>query len=254
MIYIAFVLFTLLILAFAFYQWQYFMIFNPTYHRTDELNDSFEILSLTTDDDVELEGVVYEPSDAKSTLLFFGGRSHDSVGLIQKLASVYKENRIIAFNYRSYGRSEGSLNEKNILEDGLKIAKIVQKNYGNFYILGFSIGSSVASYVASKADTLGVFLVGPFDSISGLTKEKYGVSLSWLLRYKFDNTKFAQNIDAKTYIYVSKDDEIIYIKNARNLKNHVKNLAHYMECDNLAHKELLWDDQVTDEIKRVING
>ncbi len=36
-----------------------------------ELCKSCEILSITTDDGVELEGVVYEPSDAKSTILFF---------------------------------------------------------------------------------------------------------------------------------------------------------------------------------------
>lgn len=252
MIYIAFILFTLFILAFAFYQWQYFLVFTPTYHRHGEFEDEFEILSITTDDGVELEGVVYEPQNPNATLLFFAGRSHDSVGLIKKLALTFEETRIITFNYRSYGRSGGRVNEKNILSDALKIAEVIKKNYGEFYILGFSIGSIVASYVASKISPLGVFLVGSFDSIACLAKTKHGLNLSWLMRYKFDNRKFVQNIDAPTYIYVSKDDEITYIENARNLKTHVKNLAHYMECDNLLHKELLWDEEVVTEINEVL--
>ena len=73
MIYIAFLFFTFLIIVFAFYQWQYFVIFSPKYFREGELSSSCEILSITTDDGIELEGVVYEPSDAKNTLLFFGG-------------------------------------------------------------------------------------------------------------------------------------------------------------------------------------
>ena len=52
MVYIIFLLFTFAILAFAFYHWQYFMIFSPTYHREEELSDEFEILSVTTDDGV----------------------------------------------------------------------------------------------------------------------------------------------------------------------------------------------------------
>ncbi|MCD6432433.1 MAG: alpha/beta hydrolase [Sulfurimonas sp.] len=252
MIYVAFLSFTLLILLFGLYQWQYFMIFSPTYYRDGELDDSFEILTVITDDGVELEGVVYELSEPHATLLFFAGRSHDSVGLIKKLSLGFPHVRVISFNYRSYGRSGGVVNEKNILADGLKIAELVQKNYGDFYILGFSIGSSVASFVASKAESKGVFLVGSFDSISGLARQKHGVNLSWFLRYKFDNSKFVENISAKTYLFVSRDDEITYIENSRILKSHVKNLAFYGELDNLMHKELLWDSEVIDKINGII--
>ncbi len=259
MIYIIFIVFILLILLFAFYQWQYFMVFSPVHYRDEDWGDEFEMLSITTDDGVELEGVVYEPVDLyrklptiNSTLLFFGGRSHDTVGLINRLSHKYPHVRIITFNYRSYGKSAGKISEKNILNDGLKIAQLVQKNYGDFYILGFSIGSSVASYVASKMDVLGVFLVGSFDSIALLTKQKYGKRLSWLLRYKFNNIEHVQEINAKTYIFAATDDETTYIQNARNLKHYVKNLVLYKELDNLTHKELLWDDTVVSEIHKVI--
>jgi len=258
MIYFAFILLTLIVLAIAFYQWQYFMVFSPTYFREQEIDDNFELVFIKTEDGVELEGVVYEPHEPQtqppvdSTILFFCGRSHDSVGLIHKLSKSFAHARIITFNYRSYGKSGGIVNEKNILADGLEIAEIVQKNYGDFYVLGFSIGSCVAAYVASKKKILGLFLVGSFDSLASLTKEKYGLNPRWLLRYKFDNTNLVQHIDAKTYIFVSKDDEITYIQNARKLKNHVKNLTLYTELEGLNHRELLWDDTVIDEISRVV--
>lgn len=260
MIYIIFLLFTFAVLFFVFYHWQHFMVFSPTHYRDENLDDDFEILSITADDGVELEGVVYEPKehnkklpDIDSTLLFFAGRSHDSVGIIKKLSQSFPHTRIITFNYRSYGKSGGVVSEKNILEDGLKIAQIIKKNYGDFYILGYSIGSGVASYVASKMDVLGVFLVGPFDSIALLVKAKYKVHIPWILRYKFDKTKLVKNIDANTYIFASKGDEITYIENARNLKKYVKNLAHYHELDNLTHKEILWDEEVIKHINEVIN-
>jgi len=235
MIYIAFLFFTFLVLAFAFYQWQHFMIFSPTYHRDSDLGSECEILSLTTDDGVELEGVVYEPKNFTNTILFF------------------------TFNYRSYGRSGGTISEKNILSDALFIAQIIQKNYGDFYVFGYSLGSNIASYVASKKSSLGVFLVGSFDSIASIAKEKFVnrgsfpmMNLSSIFRYKLRTREYVENIDAKVYIFVSKSDETTYIQNARNLKNHVKNLAYYEELDNLSHKELLWDSKVIDTINGVL--
>jgi len=259
MIYIAFLFFTFLVLAFAFYQWQHFMVFSPTYHRDEELCDACEILSITTDDGVELEGVVFEPKNFTNTLLYFGGRRQDSVGVIKKLSFSLPHTKIISFNYRSYGRSEGTVSEKNILSDSLFIAEIVQKNYGDFYLLGYSLGSNVASYVASKKSSLGVFLVGSFDSIASLAKEKYVnrgsfpmVNLSSMFRYKFRTREYVEHIVAKTYLFVSKSDETTYIQNARNLKEHIKNLAHYEELENLSHKEILWDSKVIDTINEVI--
>lgn len=253
MIYIAFLFFTFLIILFSLYQGQYFLIFSPTYFREGEFSGDCEILSIKTDDGVELEGVVYEPLDAKNTLLFFGGREHDSVELIDRLAENFKDSRIITFNYRSYGRSGGVASEKNILKDALKIAEIIQKNYGAFYLLGFSLGASVGASVASKHKTLGVFLIGAFDSILLMAKTKYGVGFSWMLKYKFDNVEFVKEIKAPTYLFASKGDEVVDIKNARNLKNSVKELAFYKEFDGLSHKELLWNAEVVKNINGVLS-
>jgi len=259
MIYIIFLILTIAILSVAFYHVQYFMLFSPTHYRDEELDDDFEILSITTDDGVELEGVVYEPkelyrklADIDSTLLFFAGRYQDSVGMIKKLSLSYPHTRIITFNYRSYGRSDGVINEKNIFDDGLKVAQIVKKNYGDFYLLGFSIGTTVASYVASRMSVRGVFLVGPFDSLPLLVKEKYGVHMPWILRYKFDKTKLVNDVDADTYLFASVDDETTYIKNARNLRRYVKNLTLYKEIHGLKHKEILFDKEVVDTINGVV--
>ena len=259
MIYIAFLIFTFLILIFAFYQWQYFMVFSPVYYREEKLCDLCSVLSVTTEDGVELEGALYEPHNASTTLLVFVGRSHDAVGLINKLAETYPSTRIVTFNYRSYGRSQGKIDEKNLLSDGLFIAKLVQKNYGDFSLLGYSLGSNVAAFVASQMKVNVLFLVGAFDSIANLAKTKFVdrsfipyINLANVFRYKFRTFKYVQEVEAPAYLFVSRDDEVTYIDNARVLKENVKNLAGYLELDNLDHKELLWDDAVTTTIRENI--
>jgi uncharacterized protein len=259
MIYIAFLIFTLAIFAFAFYQWQYFMVFSPTYYRDEELGEGYSALKATTDDGVELEGALFEPINATKTLLVFVGRSQDAVGLIDKLSKSYPKTRVVVFNYRSYGKSGGVANEKNLLSDGLEIAERVQKEYGFFYVLGFSIGSSVAAYVASKRSVKGVFLVGAFDSIASLATSKFenwrfgwSVDFSNASRYGFNTFDYVKGIDSDVYMFVSESDETACLRNARNVKTSVKNLAYYRELQNLTHKELLWDDEVVNKINEVV--
>ncbi|MDB2562326.1 alpha/beta hydrolase [Sulfurimonas sp.] len=231
------------------------MIFSPVYYREQKLDERFEMLSVLTDDKIKLEGVVYEPENPKGTLLFFAGRSQDSVGLITRLSQSFPDSRIITFNYRGYGKSKGFPSEKNIFKDGIQIAQLIQKNYGDFYILGFSLGSSVSAYVASQVSVLGVFLIGSFDTIASLAKEKFVergifpmIDLNKVFRYKFDNKKHVQGIEAKTYLFVSRDDETTYIQNARKLKTNIKNLEFYVELNGLTHKELLWCEDVINKI------
>ncbi len=255
MIYIIFLLLIFSTLFLLFYEWQYHIIFTPTLHRESKLDDRFEILSLKSKDGTELEGVVFTPQKLKSTMLFFAGRSHDVLGIINKLSLTYPNTKIISFNYRSYGKSKGVASEKNIFKDGLEIAKFTQKNYGDFFIFGFSLGSCVASFVASKHKSLGVFLVGSFDSIASLASEKFSFSMLNkinIFRYKLETYKYAQNIDADTYLFASRDDEVTYIQNTRNLKKNIKNLSIYLELDGLSHKELLWDNKLIEKIDGVM--
>ncbi len=260
MIYIAFLIFTFLVLLFAFYQWQFYMVFSPTYHREGHLCEKCSILTMSTDDGISLEGALYEPTNPTATLLMFVGRSHDAVGIISNLSLTYPNTRVIAFNYRSYGKSEGKVDEKNMYADGLKIATLVEKNYGEFYLLGYSIGSSVASYVASHHRVKKLFLIGAFNSIASLAKSKFVdrsffpfINLSKVFRYKFRTGEYVKNIEAPTYLFVSKSDSITYIENARELKGKIKNLAKYVELDGLSHKEILWHKKVIDQINKEIN-
>jgi uncharacterized protein len=254
MIYLAFVLATLIIVLFVFYQLQYFMIFTPTYIKERRLCEECEALEIVTGDGIALEGVVYEPKDSTTTLFFFGGRSHDSVALIQRLQTAYPKTRVITFNYRSYGTNKGKITEQNMFADALHVAQIVKKNYGEFYLLGFSIGSSLSAYVASKIEIKALFLVSAFDSIVAIAEKKFGYTIpEFLVRYKFPTLKFLKSVQTPTYLFVSSDDEITYIENSRVLSQGINNLVLYKEYENRTHKEVLWDENVISTINGVLN-
>jgi len=260
MFYALFLLVTFIILAFVLYHWQFYMLFRPTYYKNRKLHEDCRLLEINREKNIVLEGVIYEPKDSKATLLLFVGRSHDAVALIDKLRSCYPHYRVMAFNYRGYGESQGVIDEKNMLQDALEIAALVEKNYGSFYLLGFSLGSNVAAYVASKREVKALFLIGAFDSLASLIRMRVKgsilehINLSIFLRYRLDTAQYTQKVTAPTYLFASSSDSVTPLESAKLLKKSIYNLCHYSELDNVTHQELLWVPEVREKISALVDS
>lgn len=231
------------------------MLFSPVYYRDEDIlhryPSSFKYIELGVESAVHLEGMVYEPkSGFEQTVVYFGGKEQDSVGLLIKLAQYYPQTRFVAFNYRGYGKSMGKPSEEKLYSDALDIYDYVVKTYGVDGVLAYSLGTSVASYLATKREFPWLVLIGAFDSIKELARHHYKVHLSFLARHHFNTLDHVQKISAPLYLFVSVDDVIVPISNARNLRENVKNLQVYKEFSGYNHDEILFCDEVVDALKK----
>ena len=237
---------TVVLALFLYFRWQHAMLFHPLLYREDAFDGRFRFLSVETNDRRKLEGCVYEPENFKATLLYFGGRGQDSVGLLPKLSECYPEVRIVTFNYRGYGKSEGEPNERDILADALLIYERVTKSFGAVDLLGYSLGCSVAAFVASKKNPKKLFLVAPFTSLESLVEDLYGFRLP-LIRYRFDTCAYVAKTESKIYIFITKDDDIVPFQNAKRLHKCAVT-GTFVELDGLNHIEILCSVEVVDAI------
>jgi acetyl esterase/lipase len=63
----------------------------------------------------------------------------------------------------------------------------------NIFIMGRSLGTGVATYLASQKSSAGVILVTPYDSVENVAKGSYWfVPVSILLKNKFESYRYAQ--------------------------------------------------------------
>jgi uncharacterized protein len=253
LIYFVFLFITFTLLLIVFYQWQYLMMFRPKKYRQDKLDDRFTLLDLRAEDGTFLEGVSFTPADFKATIVYFGGNSQDSVGLIYKLSICYENYRILTFNYRGYGNSAGSPSEKNLYADALHVTELFYKHYGNFSVIGYSLGSSLAAFVASRHRVEKLFLLGAFDSIKNLAQTRFPWIPSYLIRYNFMTISYAKELRCDTYLVYSSDDRVVLEQNVLNLKAHLKNLVEYKELSGYNHQELLCCDESIELIKKVLH-
>ena len=240
-----------------FYIFQSKIVFAPQHYKRRKLfaeyPQHYQACELIVDQNVRLEGMVYEPEKkAHSTVLYFGGKEQDSVSMISKLSLHFPEVRFIAFNYRGYGTSDSKPSEKRLHRDALTIYNWASSRYQDITLLGYSLGSNVAAYVATEKNPQKVILVGAFESVLSLVRKTFYPMPNFMVRYKFHTLDFVKRVSSPLYLYAAVDDQVVPIEQARVLKQQVKNLRKYKEFSGYNHGELLFSPEMTEELSRIM--
>lgn len=201
------------------YFWQDKLIFKNKYANT-YMPERAKLIEFKTSDGLMLEGGYLEHKKGLPLVLYFGGNAANILYFLDDTASKIKEYNFISINYPGYGNSEGKPSEKAILKYALEIAK----KYKPKHIIGRSLGTAVASYVASKIEVDRLMLITPFDSIADVAQSKYPIfPIKLLVKHQFNELEWLQNSKAKQInaLFV-RNDEVIPSQNIEHLKTSVK--------------------------------
>ncbi len=220
---------------------------NPPFVLKNVKNISFKVA-----DGVVLDGD-FKKSDSKNTptIIYFGGNSDDATRFLLHTKSLNSYN-IVAFNYRGYLQSGGKPTEKNIFSDALKIYDKFAKN-SKVILIGRSLGSGVAVYLASKREVLGVVLITPYDSVVSLVKEKYPyLPIDFILKYRFESIKCAKNINSPICIIEVKGDKTIPNSHTLELSKKIKNLSKFVVLENTTHADVLNHPKFEENLKNIL--
>jgi len=243
------------------YLLQHRIIFSPQYYNRRrlfaEFPDLYRPLELQVEKGVFLEGVVFEPEPKpKKTMLYFGGREQDSVTLIGKLSLHYPDVRIVAFNYRGYGTSGGAPSEAAYHGDALKIYDFVQQHHGAPTVLGYSLGSNIAVHTAARRTPRDLILVAPFESVQALSWARFKPVPRMFIKHRFETVREIGSVTVPLFIYATRDDGFVPIAQPRKLKAGVNAamLVDYKEYEGYNHAQLLFSDEVTEEITKVLKS
>jgi pimeloyl-ACP methyl ester carboxylesterase len=150
------------------------------------------------------------PKDGPRALIYFGGNAED-VSLNMSAFSIgLPDSAIYLLHYRGYGGSSGSPSEKALFADGLTLFDEVHARHPEVEVVGRSLGSGIAVYVASLRPVERLVLVTPFDSLQDLAASQFPyVPVRWLLLDKYQSWKFAPHVNAPTLIVAAEHDEIV---------------------------------------------
>jgi len=129
---------------------------------------------------------------------------------------------VFIFDYRGYGRSQGSPSEDGLYRDAQSAYKylIEKRNLKeeSIVVYGKSIGANVAVELCSKIRPAALISESAFTSALEMGKKLFPfLPLKWLISIKFDALSKIKNITVPKLIIHSEDDRIIPFKHGRKL-------------------------------------
>ena len=196
------------------YLWQRSFIYFPT--AAEPVSESLN--SFTFENEGQTINIWSLNPGRKSALLYFGGNQETVSRNADNYARFLPEHSIYFLEYRGYGLSNGSPSEQGIYSDALKAFDLIAKDYAHIMVVGRSLGSGVATYIAAQRQVRGLVLVTPYDSILAIGQSQYPIyPISWMLIDTFDSLSRADMIDEPTLIILSEFDSVVPHKHAFKL-------------------------------------
>jgi len=159
--------------------------------------------------EVTLRGWVVNEGNT-AAVIYFGGNGERPEASIPDFKLVFDNQTVYLINYRGYGESDGSPTEEGLYTDALAIYDHVSQTHSKVTVIGRSLGTGVATYLASRREVDRLVLIEPFDSIANIACAAYPVlPVKLMIKDRYDSAGRAGSITAETLIIMAERDEVI---------------------------------------------
>ena len=192
----------------------------PGLRSADSVNIGIEVVHLTTSDSVQLVGWIIPAAGNDSSSVWFlylhgNGGNISSRGYIDHYIDFQQMGiNTFAIDYRGYGASGGTPDEQGFYTDARTAFEYLANEQhvpsNNIIIFGYSLGSAVATELATHVDAGGVVLEGAFLSAPDLGQESYPfIPATWIMKNRFDSMIRIQAIDEPKLFLHATADEVV---------------------------------------------
>jgi uncharacterized protein len=173
----------------------------------------FDEVSLLTADKVKLHAWWVPREKARATLIFSHGNGGNISHRLDKLRIFHDLGlNVLLYDYRGYGKSEGTPNEKGVYADVQAAYDYVVKEQkvpaGEIVAYGESLGGPVAAHLAANNPVKALILDSTFTSLKEMARSRSPL-LAGLVQSKFDTLADVATVKSPTLVMHSPDDEII---------------------------------------------
>jgi len=216
------------LLTFVYFYQSRLLYFPDTPSRLVDLSPervdlSYESVQLLTSDNIQLDAWFIPAPEARGVILFCHGNagniSHrlDSLLLFHKLGF-----SSLIFDYRGYGRSQGSPSEAGTYLDVEAAWHYLTRSRdvpaSRIVLFGRSLGAAVAAHQAVVTTPEALIIESSFTSVPDMAAELYPfLPTRWLSRYKYDVRQQLEKVSCPVLVVHSRDDEIIPFSHGRAL-------------------------------------
>lgn len=183
------------------------LLYLPAHTRVSAQSTDFELQR----PDVVLRGWQVNPGRQR-VILYFGGNGEAIEYNQAMFASHCPRSSTYLLAYRGYGASGGKPRSADIRADALALFDEVRRQHPDapIAVVGRSLGSGVAAWVAAHRPVSRIALVTPYQRMRDVAAHHYPwLPVRWLLREQYDSIDWLQGVDAPILVIRASHDDVV---------------------------------------------
>jgi alpha-beta hydrolase superfamily lysophospholipase len=211
---------------------------------TYRFTDPFVEANIAADTETKFNIVQFTVPDSvrKGIVLYFHG-NRENVSRYAPFASWFTRNGYEVWmpDYPGFGKSTGELTEQVLYQEALAVYKMARARYepAQIVIYGKSLGTGIASQLASVRDCKHLILETPYYSLTSLLRPYLWMyPLGRLMLLKIPTHEYLPKVTAPITIFHGTDDGVIPYRNAGRLKKLLKPGDEFVTIADGSHNDL----------------
>ena len=194
--------------------------------------------------------IVVGNAGKNEAVIYLGGNAESVANSAPDLVAHLSDKTIYLVNYRGYGGSDGTPTESNLFKDADVIFDAIATSHSKVSVIGRSLGTGVACWLATQRPVKQMVLITPFDSILNIAKKAYPVfPVGWLLKDKYRSIEYAPDIKIPVLVILAGRDRVIPSDSSHRLIQAFSQVAEVSVLENSDHNNLQTDDTFYSLIK-----
>ena len=234
------------------------MIFFPTKLEANydyHFEQVFEEITIKTLDNNDLNTLLFKARETKGVVFYLHGNagSLKSWGEVSEVYTTLGYDLFI-MDYRGYGKSSGKIINENQFYNDVKLVYkelISRYNEEDVIIIGNSIGTGVATRLASESNNKLLILQAPYYNFKSLVKEKISFAPSFVLKYQFRTNIFLPKCKMPVLIFHGKEDNVISPNNSLELEKLFKTNDQLVLLENQGHNAMNYNKEYFSFLQKV---
>ena len=211
----------------------------------------FEEVTYRTSDGLDITAGYRAAAPGMPTIAFFHGNGADWVSSVVATDRLVPAGYgVLAAEYRGYRGNAGRPGEEGLYADGRAALGFLARQgvaADDMVLIGNSIGSGVATQLASEHAPRALILISPFASLRQLAGEKLRfLPTGLLLRSRYENIEKIGQVDAPVLILHGTADTLIPAAHARQLAS-ARDDAELVLFPGKGH-DLAWEDEAEEAV------